>query len=348
MQYLLYKPVVNPQVDVMGDKSLATPLHTSLFRLLDGKKTANDIIGDLLLEGFDVGEVINTLSDLKMQNIICETSDSDIAAFSDDEIALFGKQLSALSTLGYEKTDLFQPYSVSALNHQKNIKEGKILILGDGELALSLIENVIKVGVGTVYYYPLKALNRSDEKSINHKIKECKYDFSEIYIHKTFSDAIDPEYLKSNAADLVIYISDDFSQEKALEINEICHSNGKNFIPYQFSFPEVHIGPLYLHQKSACYQCYVARKKAAIHNYNGQTKRETKNAGFNLVAGIEVLCTEIIRYYSYTLENLTVEKVWSFDTITYKSGFDPAFKIPRCPVCGVSKLKPTKKLWENI
>ncbi len=348
MSYLFHKPVLNTQVDITNDNALGTDLCTALFRLLDGNRTANDIIGDLLLDGFDLGEIIDILNDLKEQNVIIESPDSDMAVFSEEELALLSKQLTAFSKIGYDKTDMFQPYSTSALNHQKSIKEGKILVLGDGRLAISLIENLVRIGVGTIYYYPLQVLSKTEEKLINSKVKECRYPFTEVHIHKTFSEVVDTEYVKSNASDLVIYISEDFTEDKALEINKMCYNNGKNFITYGFTFPDIHIGPLYLHKQSACYQCYSSRKAAAIHNYAGQSKKAIKDASFNITAGLEVLCIEVIKYYSYSLDNLTIDKVWAFNLITCTSSFEPAFKIPRCPVCGVSKLKPTTKLWENI
>jgi len=146
----------------------------------------------------------------------------------------------------------------------------------------------------------------------------------------------------------VVYISDGFSEQTALDLNTACKESQKDFLVYTKSFPYVYIGPFYRYGKSACYNCYKRRKAGAINEFARPEIISPSDIGFNIPVGFDMLTLEIIKYYTGFMDLTTLENVWALNVTTGESCLETVFKLPRCPTCGVHKLKPSKKLWEEI
>jgi len=346
MQLNFYRPVINPAIDLTGHDLYNFPLPSELVKLVNGENTANDIISKLLVRGYDIGDIIKVLEDLKTKGVLMESPESDLSVFSDEELAKYDGQLQALTKTGFDKTSILLPFSPSALSHQRRLKEATITIIGDGKAVHTFIANLSDIGIGTIHYYALN-LEVEEEQELTNKLIDNDTNFSDVYIHRIVSNDFDAAFFKSVQTDIVVYISERFSQEYALSINKACKDAKIDFLPYQCDFPLIHIGPFYLYKQSACYKCYTLRNEGSIANYHAQSKAPEYN-GWNVRAGLDMLTLEVMKYYSYIMDLATADKVWTFDMISGNSYLDTTFKLPRCPLCGVSKIKPAQKLWESI
>jgi len=329
MRLLYYKPVLNPAGITPGYEAGQHSVYMAFAELMDGERTADEIIGTLLRNGHPIGEIIEVFNDLHRRNIIFEAPENDPELFTEEETQVFEKQMNAFARLGFEKGGIFLPYSKSAVKQQHRLKKAQVMVIGDGLAAFALIESLVAVGIGTVYFYPLKSLGRDEEQKIAQRFKMNMYDFSEVHIHRSFTGDIDETFLRTCHADVVIYIPGAFSDSQAVAVNRVCHENGKDFVPYRFSFPYVHIGPFHLSNCSACLCC--CEETVEPH--------EELLSGFNLPAGIDMLCVEIVKYYSRLADISVKDGIWTFDMLTGKSRLEAVFRKPGCALCGDGRTK---------
>lgn len=348
MRLVYYKPQINANSKLAEYQANKESLHAIYLNLVDGERTADDIAKMLLINGHMIGDIITVMNELQQGGIISEAPTSDLGIFDSQELDNLEQQLNALSMFNFDKKGMFMPYSPSSLSHQKRIKEAKIMVVGHGENARRLITELTRLGFGEIQYYIYgteKVIE--DEDNTIKALNTVSHDYTDIYIHKNFNNELDTDIISRGNTDIVVYIEDDFSEKTAIQINDICRQNQKDFIPFQISFPKVYVGPFYIYKQTSCYKCYQIRKDAARASY-APVSPQASNAQLNIVFGVDLLCLELVKYYSYITDMTTVDNVWAFDIVTGKTSYEPVFKIPRCPICGVSKIKPTKKLWENI
>ncbi|MEZ5016129.1 MAG: hypothetical protein R2800_03700 [Flavipsychrobacter sp.] len=348
MRLLYYIPQINPNADLARYIADEKSLKAIYLNLVDGVRTADDIAKLLLVNGHMISDIMTVMNELQKEGVISESSESDLGAFEPDELKGLDSQLKALAKFGFDKKSMFMPFSPSALSHQKRIKEGKVMLVGNGDNACQLILELIKIGIGDIHYYIHAAENVLEEEAkVLRAIETMGNPYSNIYLHKTTSQDLDANTIINAEVDVVIYMAENFSETIAVKINDLCKQHKKDFLPYQVSFPKVYIGPFYIYKQSACYKCFQIRKSAAAHNLPPQAV-SPDNANLNISLGVDFICLEIVKYYSYIADLATVDNIWVLDVFSGKTFFETVFKIPRCPICGVNKIKPTKKLWENI
>ena len=89
MPKISYKPVVNSQENVSYDEILEHGLHNRMMELLDGDITIDEVVSKLLLEKYDISEVMKVFNYLIEKNVIIESPESDLGVFSDEELEAF-------------------------------------------------------------------------------------------------------------------------------------------------------------------------------------------------------------------------------------------------------------------
>lgn len=348
MRLYYYKPEINPAADLTSYIVDKDSLHAIFINLVDGIKTADEIAKLLLVAGHKISDIVTVMNELQKEGVISESSTSDLGVFEPEELNNLERQIHALSKFSFDKKGMFMPFSPSAISHQKRIKDGKIMIVGNGTNACQLLLELSKLGIGSIHYYIHGADDiLAQEEKVVEAWEDARNPYTNVFIYKVISEELDEEIITNADVDLIIYMADNFAASTSIKINDICRKKQVDFLPYQVAFPKVYIGPFYVYQQSACYKCYQIRKSAAAFNNEAQSI-SPGNTNLNIAFGIDLICLEIVKYYSYIIDLTTVNNVWVLDIFSGKTSLEPVFKLPRCPICGVSKIKPTKKLWENI
>lgn len=348
MRLMYYKPAINQGTDLSAYRTDPGSLRARYIDLVDGERTADEIAKMLLVNGDQIADIMAVMNELQKEGIISESPESDLGMFEPEELEALQDQLKAMSRLYADKNGMFIPFSSGALSHQRRIKEGKVMIIGNGKNTALLITRLSKLGIGELHYYIYGSEELLEQEDIIlDALNADSNPFCKVFIHKVFSNEIDTDIIKNTDADLVIYMADNFSEQTAIDLNKICEEQQKDYLPYKSTFPIVYVGPFYIHKQTSCYKCYQVRKTAADVNI-GHNPAATQANSMDVAIGVDFVCYEVFKYYSYMLELVTVNKVWGLNVMTGKTSLDPVFKLPRCPLCGISKIKPAKKLWENI
>ena len=334
MSLAYINPVFIKQEEASEDE-LNESIYQDFIELADGSQKLDKIISTMLAKGHHITQIMKVLQTLHEKKQLKESADSELNSFTPDEINKLEAQLVALTAYGFDSGSLFLPFSESALKHQKRIKDANISIVGDKEIVQELVKRLDEIGVGKIN------VNIDADDALD-------ADFSSTlsFVSLTTHEGSVAEFIQDIDADILIYLPKVFSEGEAIEINKRCYKRNIDFLPYQNVFPQVKIGPLHLCKESSCYHCYFIRKEGASFMGNKPTVPDSNFRSFNVLIGLDMICVEMIKYYSYYLDVSTKNNVWTFDINDCKSHLEVAFKLPRCPLCGISKLKPATKLWE--
>ncbi|QPQ51185.1 hypothetical protein H3Z85_17910 [Chryseobacterium indologenes] len=317
-----FKPVINNKIS--EDLTDESNLLIQDFRFYaNGKNLLDDIIVLLLTKGHHISNITRLINRLHETGSIKESNESELNSFQSQELETIMPQLKALSTYSYDKKTFYTPFSNSAVKHQNRIKKSNTLLLGCEEWIEELTSRLKMIGIESIYRYITNFENDKEWENLN-------------------------DLAKNLEPDIIIYIPKFFSKEDALRINEICITNGINFLPYELNFPDVRIGPFYIHNETSCYNCYLLRKAGSRNPFAqseiNQNQSDFKN--FMLFPGFDFISLEIIKFYSGFLDVISKNRVWNYNLHECKTHTEIAFKLPRCPLCGTNHIKPKTKLWE--
>lgn len=304
------------------------------FKLLDGSNTIEMIIGTLIVKGYELEDINKMLKWLSDKNLIQESKSSDFGKFSQLEKEYFNNQINFLGSFRPSDNGLLS-ISKSGISFQVALKESVVFIVGNGIASDELINNFIKIGIGHIYLL-------DTFKNITSRQSTSFYFYKEIDLDKL---------VKDKKPNLLIYCDDNFDLEKCLKYNRISINRNIPFLPYRRTYLNIEIGPLVLPKKTACYYCSDSRKKSAsmyVDEFEKSTISLSLDRKLNFPIGIEYLTLEVLKILSEIYTPSLKNKLFSFDLITGKTSLYPVFRLPRCRECGVNRLKPNKKLWEEI
>jgi len=328
--------LIQPTINIMPSKgdniySKLNPIDFSMIKLLNGQNDITEIFGELLIQKYDVEEIMTSFKQLFELNIIKENPDSILGVFSEKDLESFKSQLLLFEYLSTNEKMIFQPFSERALLAQKRIKDSNILLMVGISSSKKLNHSLSNVGFENITTYEL---NKS-----NLKTKENQDNLIAIF------NNIDEN------VDLVVYCPDSFSEETALKLNKACFDKEINFITYRVYQTSFEVGPINIPNETSCYQCFISRRQGAIAPY---LSRENKNSvklpelmDYNEF-GFQLLIIEIVRLISEITPPLTIDKVWFFDWLTGRSELNEVYKVPRCSLCGINRIHPEQKIWEQI
>lgn len=338
------KEYQNPQINIefeefkseIENSSLNTfsSIIEEIFILLDGSNTTESIIGTLIIKGHKLEEINKILKWLNDKNFIKESNISDYGKLTQSEKKYFNKQIRLLGSFRPSDDGLLS-ISKTGISFQVSLKESIVIIVGTGIASDLLINNLIKIGIGHIFL--LDSFNNitSKQSTIFHFYKEEELE----------------KLLNNKKPNLLVYCSDNFDLEKCFKYNRMSINGNIPFLPYRRTYLNVEIGPLVLPNKTACYYCSDRRKKSAsfyVDDFEKNTISKSSDRNLNFPLGIEYLTLEILKtltkIYTPSLKN----KLFSFDLISGKTVLYPVFRLPRCRECGINKLSPSRKLWEEI
>jgi molybdopterin-synthase adenylyltransferase len=362
MKQLYYRPIlVNDPleyelsrriVESLGEAHL--PLADALILLLNGSHSWEEIFGKLLMEGFELQAILTMLQWLDDQGLIQEAP--NVTTLSDAEKEFYKLQMVAFDHfVNKQGTGTVISGIRANIEAQFRLKKAVAVIIGLGLAGSDLVRSLALAGVGYIIAVhdstgDLATMNQSDEtrktkfqdeiQCLNSFIRFVQIDRIED-LSTTLDDLI---------PNLLIYCPDRFSDEICELFNKVCLDYSVPFLIYQHTLLEINMGPLIIPHETACYVCYDRRRKAVLSEVDIERSMGFMNSfssRLNFSLATDLLALEIVKFLTGVLEPVTRGCVWQLNTLSGLLELHPVLKLPRCPACGVHKIKPLHKLWEE-
>lgn len=311
---------------------------------MDGTRSVETIVAELLLSDFDLDEVLSALNTLEHAGILRESEDSDAALFAQEELKRYTEQIrlwdALVSTVRLHHGTLHLPFvPQGGLSVQALLKRATVAAVGEGQLLGSVVSILAHWGIGRI-------IGVASDKSTREKIPEHREVIDQINPWVQFDSISVEDFFNTSdlRVSLVVYVPEFFDAALCNRLNESCIANDALFLPYCLDATVVEIGPLVFPRRTACYKCYELRRQGA-EVFCSDSRSQMR---WSPPIGVEWLCLEIVKALSRFVEPVTREHVWRFNLVTGEVRIHPVLKLPRCPVCGLSRYHPARKLWESI
>lgn len=145
---------------------------------------------------------------------------------------------------------------------------------------------------------------------------------------------------------LRILCSDQGDQSYIRQQNQLAHQANEALLVVQLSEERLSIGPLYIPEESACYECFTLRKRAAsnfLPELMGlQQQRPERSADVQA----DVVLTHLIKYAvgrylaivnSGMFHLIKPNEIETWDLLKAERHVGEVLQVPRCDVCGMKK-----------
>ena len=219
--------------------------------LLDGTRSVDQILGELLVRGFEIETVLDLLQRLAAAGVLAESDGSPLARLPVDERERFGPQMRSLAVLaGSPERDL-TPWSAAGVECQVALREGVVALSGATDDLVRLLE---LAGVGRVV---------------------------------TLDEDADVTVVVEGEFDLVVH---DTRAPAAIEANNLNAAALAGRVPVLFHGRTplaVELGPLVVPYETACLECYKRRRAGAQDTGEPRTGEWTGELAFPV--GIEMV-----------------------------------------------------------
>ena len=296
---------------------LSLALILSLVPLLDGVHTQEDIVGTLLVAGFELEQILVAETWLNDSGWIEESRISPLGVFSEDERIQLKSQIQALAALGNALYKGVSSYPAAGVAAQSALKNARIAIDKQsdrpGILGDQIRQMLLLAGVGTV-------------------------------IHTTLTTPHDAPFHDS-VFDLVIYAPDAFDSAYCDDLNRHCVERSIRLLPCRQRLFEIEVGPLVM-EGSACFTCYTLRRNAVAPPEEADGDDDGFDPRLNFPVGADWITLEAIKIITGITEPTTRNFLWRANLLNGVADLHPVLKLPRCPVCGSHRVHPQRKLWQ--
>jgi bacteriocin biosynthesis cyclodehydratase domain-containing protein len=337
-----WREIVAP---VSGDAVM--PLADALPSLLDGTRTLEMIYSSLLQQGYLLEAIPKALQWLEVHGLLRESPDSAAGILTAEEKLFYQAQTRAFAQL----TEPRRTYGVSrdicaGWSEQARLKQSVVILFGLGEAGRALARALVQSGVGRIVAAP------ANPATENFSAEAFTSELHGINPHVEFLVVTAPEdipvILGDVTPDLMLYCPDHFEEANCVWLNKVSLELKIPFLIYRQRTLEVDLGPLVFPGETACYVCYERRCAAVMASSERRTPTEVEGAHFRLAMGVDLLTLEIMKFLSGAAEPITRSRLWRLNLTTGITEIHPVLKLPRCPACGVHKVRPPRKLWEEL
>ncbi len=310
-----------------------------LLPLLDGNNTVEEII--VKLDPLASEDVVRGALDGLANSMIIEDAALAGDEVTTEELARYSRQLTffaATNELGAE------------LEYQKALKEGSLLIVGDGDLARAIVEKTGLAGVGKI-----RALNLPDDISLRaiNELVSIEGLGAPLEDLKPLEDAL------ASGPHSVLAVALDRPEPSLIgPINDITQRFNIPLLLTQLNGTEAVVGPFVVPGKTACLLCHHLRTTRNMDYYEEYRvwERWTGTDGKNMRAAIGTLgsftsvaaglaATEIIRRICYFYEPGLYGKFLTVNALTYEVISHQVLRLPRCPGCGKARNLTVETPW---
>jgi ribosomal protein S12 methylthiotransferase accessory factor len=316
-----------------------------LLALADGESSAEAILADILAEGIEPTLISSAFHAAVKTGWIAESRLKDAPdRFNGGAIDFVGRARALSSLASLPPTN--DPTAVLALGRRalERIFRASVLLVGGGSIAADVLRALWLSGIGQIRL--VRCRTPSEEMAVlDAAIQEMNArttgNFLEIVDLGTplaFAD------LHRFAILVCCEPSDD--PTVSVELNALSLLERVPSISYRSEGLNAEIGPCVLPGQTACYVCYERRRAAA----GGWVERSPFGAlpgSFAMAVGADFLLAEILRVVGDLAPPITTNRIWSADLRNGRYALHPVLRLPRCPACGVNRLRPLRPLWEE-
>ena len=313
-----------------------------LFPLLDGEHTTDEIVNKLK----DVAgpEVIHAVIGVLRESKLVEYAfEQQSCPLTPQEIEQYRRQMIFLDmTLD----------QAAAIDYQVKLKEARLAIIGEGELASVIASQAARFGVGRIFGVNLKQSNQiSDSNPLisfygaGHALSDMKASELSIEMEKPSC--------------LLIALE---RPEPALMkwVNKLSLDLGISLLSCQLNGTEGIVGPFIVPGQTACLMCHHLRVTRNLDFYkeyrsweewvssNGKRRAETGALVpfTEMVAGMAAL--ELFEHASGFHEPETYGRFITINALTLEIITHQVLKLPRCPSCGNTRNRPAFSAWQGV
>ena len=324
------------------------PLSNTLTQLLDGVNTIEEVYGILIVQGYQLDSIHDALHWLDAHKLLKEAPGSAASLLSASELTFYSRQAAALALLALPGRSVKGESDIySGLIGQTRLKEAAVTLIGLGEAGSAFARALTLAGVGQIIAAP-------DSSSVYAQMNtQMHAEFQRINPNVQFTLVTRPEDIPNAlgevSPDLMVYCPDNFDPAFCEWLNRVCLEISQPLLLYHRKPLEIDIGPLILPRETACYICYDRRQKAAKTNSELFVSEIDPDAPrFNFPLGTDLLALEAIKFLSRAAEPVTYGRLWRMNLLSGSLESHAVLKLPRCPACGAHKVRPARKLWEEM
>jgi bacteriocin biosynthesis cyclodehydratase domain-containing protein len=321
--------------------------------LLDGEHGLDEIAGEMLVRGFNLDNVFNALNWLDRHSFICEASDEQANVLLDGERRLYAKQMAELGRWAEVTQQTGENHTgLTGLVAQLALKRAVVALIGSGSASVNFIQAMSAIGVGTLVVLD-EAIEKPTQKlsNIGQGRKNLEEESAKInpFVRLIWVTSLSEICTASENAspDLVVYCPDRFDSNAGMEINGLCLERAIPWMLYRRHLHEVDIGPLMIPRETACFACYDSRIQASHSMHTTDAFEDLNLPQLNLPLGVDLLALEVLKFLTGAIEPVAYGRIWRLDVFSGLLELHAVLKLPRCPACGMHRVRPARKLWEE-
>jgi len=319
-----------------------------ILPLLDGTNSIADIYGRLAVEGISPAVVSGVLEVLDGLGSLSDTPHGEDEAPVLGEIARYRDQVACLGEW-FRVRQGPEEASQAALAAQSALGTARVVVLGLGRSGAALLEALAVAGVGYLHGLraggesgieePTAAALASRLRTLNPRVT-----YAEI---SSVEGGDFPVGEDTASAPLLVYCPDVFQEAVCRELNAVAQATGSSLLPYRETPFSIELGPLVVPGQTACYVCYELRRRAAEPKSGPEEPPPPGSPALAFAVGIPLLALEILKILTRAAFPVTRGKLWRLGHFDGSVGVHPVLKLPRCPVCGVHRRTPPRRIWEE-
>lgn len=320
-------------------------LFDSLPPLLDGSHSIEEIYGSLLVHGHRLESISGALQWLEEQGWMQEAEGTAASLLSEAELEFYRRQANALTRLASpHRRGKAEEDHLAGLTGQARLKMSVVTLIGLGDAGKSFARSLVLAGVGHLIAASEGGKNTHLEATLQAVIQQ-----QNSYVRFTVVSQPEeiPAALGEITPNLMVYCPDHFNESFCEWLNKVCLELSIPLLLYRRRPEEIDIGPLILPRETACYVCYDRRLKGTMAIRETSRDADGEEARWNFPLGTDWLALEAAKFLSVVAEPVTRSRVCRFDLRTGSMETHPVLKLPRCPACGVHRVRPERKLWEE-
>jgi molybdopterin-synthase adenylyltransferase len=327
------------------------PLMDALSNLLEGSNSLEEIYGKLLIAGYGVEPIFQALSWFDRQGLLQEAAEAGVNLLSDAEKDFYRSQMEAIAYFQQSEEPTFSAAQKRGLSAQIKLKQAVVMAIGSGIAGRCLIRSLAVAGVGHLIAVRESSVDRPsvDASSLNSTPLQQEIERLNAWVTLIQVEQAEdlPLALKEATPDLLVYCPDRFNPALSEWLNQIALDYSVPLLFYRQRLFEVDLGPLVIPHQTACYVCYDRRRRAVLSEVEQANLGSSDFPQLNFPLGMDLLALEVIKWLVGGVEPVTYGRLWQVNLFSGLLSVHPVLKLPRCPACGVHKVKPARKLWEE-
>ena len=166
--------------------------------------------------------------------------------------------------------------------------------------------------------------------------------WSEFTNHPIVDFKVWEDKLKPESIDCLVATSDLGAIQFMRRWNDFCIEHDRAFLPIVLRDLMGYVGPLVIPHETACYECFLTRKRANMEEIEIANSWENIAPDGNKVVGYhpamasilaEIAVMELVKFYAGFSAIFNVGKLIKLNMLSTQLEIHKVLKVPRCKVC---------------